>query len=106
MTANEALTEFVLARVAEDESIAQGVIDAAARLYSGAELDKYLWDADVESDAGFVAIGAGRILRECAAKRVAVDYYLNDDDTIMAATVTAMAAIYADHPDYRSEWAA
>lgn len=46
-----------------------------------------------------------RVLREVEAKRVALDWYLNDDDTVMSATVHAIAAIYADHPDYDAAWA-
>lgn len=45
-----------------------------------------------------------RVLREVEAKRVALNWYENDDHVVMAATIYAMAAIYSDHPDYCDEW--
>ena len=80
------ITEFLLARIAEDEE--------AARQFPGA--------ADL------------RVLRECAAKRAIIEHcrtleakVFNDDlwnvdehDDILQ----SLAAVYSDHPDYRSEW--
>lgn len=45
-----------------------------------------------------------RVLRQCAAMRVALDWYINDDEMVMAATINAIAAIWSDHPDYREDW--
>lgn len=46
-----------------------------------------------------------RVLRQCAAFRVALHWYVNDDEMVMGGTIQAIAAIWSDHPDYRKEWA-
>lgn len=46
-----------------------------------------------------------RTFREIAAKRRALHSYVIGDDTAMWPTVTAIASIWSDHPDYRQEWA-
>lgn len=112
------LTEFLLARIAEDEAVARAATPVG------------------ESRTFYATFGAGsddwgcyyfnvlptRILAECAAKRAVVDACrqpascLLDDDPddpgewngevhLAAATLRALAAVYADHPDYRAEWA-
>lgn len=47
-----------------------------------------------------------RTLKEVAAKRKALDWYLNDDEMVMWPIIEAIAAIYSDHPDYQQEWSA
>ncbi|OXR46656.1 hypothetical protein B7C42_01630 [Nocardia cerradoensis] len=69
------IDEFITARLAEDEQAVAGSSDPV------------------------------RATREIAAKRVAVDWYLNDDEMVMGATIAAIAAIWSDHPDYQQEWA-
>lgn len=46
-----------------------------------------------------------RVLRQCAAFRVALEWYRDDDYVVMAPTIKAIAAIWSDHPDYQQEWA-
>lgn len=85
------ITEFLLARIAEDQE--------AARPFPGA--------ADL------------RVLRECAAKRAIIglaDEALEAEvkrrdasalgaDLMHQDTLRALAAVYSDHPDYQPEWA-
>jgi hypothetical protein len=59
-----------------------------------------------------------RLLAECAAKRAIIaarkriDRSANDDEWSMGYSdanyqaITALAAVYADHPDYQREWEA
>lgn len=89
------LTEFLIARIAEDEAF---------------------WTPEVND----LEIGniAERILTECEAKRRIVedfetlhgDYQVTHDPGTEARRLQAMvalahlAAVYAEHPDYREEW--
>ena len=66
------ITEFLEARIAEDE--------LRANYY------------------GPLAMGTARVLAECAAKRAIIIYS-------PPKTIQYLAAVYADHPDYRQEWA-
>ncbi|MCW2785228.1 MAG: hypothetical protein JWP74_1745 [Marmoricola sp.] len=100
------LTEFLLARVAEDEAVAERVY-----LWSGAGLD----DFDELGD---------RVLAECEAKRriveehapaehnpalcgtcvVWADQYEASGIYLPCLTLQLLALPYADHPDYDKEW--
>jgi hypothetical protein len=96
------LTEFLLARIAEDE--------VAAREPQWLALE---YGVDSAGRAAF----SSRVLAECEAKRriveelsPAVDY--DRDRFIVQSTLEAAATAslrflalpYADHPDYREEW--
>lgn len=87
------LSEFLLARIAEDEERATRFLPAA---------------------------GPARVLAECAAKRRIVEMHSQDTDRDWCLqgcgmrsgwtgypcdTLKALAAVYDDHPDYRAEWA-
>jgi hypothetical protein len=91
------ITEFLLARIAEDEAEAQV---AKAEFAHG----------------GYGCYGPSRVLAECAAKRAIIAMYEQGDEAkgwdpeaYIASTVfdamRALAAAYADHPDYQQEWA-
>lgn len=74
------LTEFLLARIAEDED-----------------------------GPFFNAWHVGRVLAECEAKRRIVDRTQGPvahagQDIERRAVLSLLAAPYADHPDYRREW--
>ena len=79
------ITEFLLARIAEDEALAS---------YYG------------------MALGTKRVLAECSAKRAIVEWC---DKGIVAMgahhakdemhLAKCIAAAYADHPDYQEAWA-
>ena len=108
------LPDFVLARIAEDEAVAQHV---AA-----------IWAQLPHQPRGITVVGREvyyleRVLAECEAKRRIVDIHYDspvDDDEYgrihlcgacspeawPCATLRALASVYADHEDYREEWRA
>lgn len=102
------LTDFLLARIAEDEAVAQEI-----------RPDEHLRTRDASSlevaRAGEYATGAitsGRVLAECAAKRAVIRVtrglggYYNPDAARQAPDILrALASVYADHLDFRPEWA-
>lgn len=111
-----ALTDFLLARIAEDEALAHGVV-----LDTGDGL--LLVDEPVTIGGHQIVASASRVLAECEAKRrivdlhqaADVDYGLEScfscgardgwhDLPFPCPTLKALAAVYADHPDYRDEW--
>lgn len=91
------ITEFLLARIAEREAVAR---DLQHQARQGRQIVAFNGGGTGVREL----VDPARVLAECEAKRVAVDWYLNDDATVMEATIRALAAVYADHPDYREEW--
>lgn len=110
------LTEFLLARIAEDESAAMYALsrdDGGALDYGGQ------WFGAVKHAERWEPT---RALAECKAKQEVVDAAWSDhlriegewgmcygQDALEAANdypdaIVALAAVYADHPDYREEW--
>ena len=111
------LTEFLLARIAEDEAVAK-----AAHPSSGDDT-WILWVCD---EFMHVATGEDRVLAECEAKRRIVaehsegvsgecgtcvgewgNYHVGEPATGKAwpcPTLRILAQPHADHPDYREEW--
>ena len=119
------LTDFLLARIAEDEGVARE-IDAAA------------WDYDIAAnretwaDGDRVSVGVGRVLAECEAKRRIVEWHsamendLHDGSldrrhallcsectdvdpysnqvAYPCRTLLTIASVYADHPDFNPAW--
>jgi hypothetical protein len=103
------ITEFLEARIAEDEQVAgpeYGWESADARIRE--------WESDHRSG---LEISAPRLRAECAAKRKIVQYAegLRLDLSRDAETDAQYRAVwwilwqlatpYSDHPDYRQEWA-
>ncbi len=83
------ITEFLEARVSEDE------FDASRELLWGTTPTLSRMNA--------------RVLAECAAKRALVAMHEGCDDVSYGDASTCpeirtLAAVYADHPDYRQEW--
>lgn len=83
MEARPTITEFLLARIAEDEAAAQPFPGAADQ----------------------------RALRECAAKRAIVESCTAVDDWqdeyavgLRDDTLQSLAAAYSDHSDHQQEW--
>jgi hypothetical protein len=106
-TSTLTVTEFVLARIAEDEANIEGD-----------------WSA---GDGGLHIISTTmhrRVLAQCAAMRKIVEEYAGEiargpagkrDDFVARhggildayrVAVEALASIWSDHPDYRQEWRA
>jgi len=112
------LTDFLLARIAEDEADARQL---------AVDLDR--WDREraangADGTQGSIVVSTlhggafdpARVLAECEAKRRIVTTYLEmttDEETaefmvgessIFRTALLDLAAIYAGHADYREEW--
>ena len=104
------LTDFLLARIAEDEEAAEGV-------------NRGRWNSRVARlDGDLYALVSRqhpeRVLAECEAKRRIVEQHsewahvcpsgLNlwsdSEEWIGCRTLAALALPFADHPDYDEEW--
>lgn len=118
------LAEFLLARIAEDEAaVNERTRYGAPR---GSELLEQFGDFG-DDERWMIEMPAGRLLAECEAKRQIVRLHEPYGTpqrmvygTIIACstcgsvddaphewpceTLKALAAVYADHPDYREEW--
>ena len=107
------ITDFILARVAEDEAVAEQVSNWDSHLAH--ELDGF--SANAQRFARHVT--PARILAQCKATRAVVEshdggYIKNvgplthecdgSYDSIVCETLTALAAVYVGHEDYRAEW--
>ena len=93
------VTEFLLARIADDEAYARDWIEH---------------DADHDG----TRFGSGRILVDCEARRRIVDLAAKAHEwgkgtagatagyakVIADDTIKLLALPYADHPDYQQEW--
>ena len=77
------LTEFLLARIAEDED--------------EAEDNEPYW-------GGWSSAHEARVLAECEAKRRIVEELSHDGLGPREWMLRVLAAVYSDHPDYRQEW--
>jgi hypothetical protein len=99
------LTEFILARLDEDEAAVKAlrvVVDPGTYLSSGIERPTEL---DAATAAHCDRYYPRRVLAEVAAKRALVE--MDEDDRYSDAYVVAiraLAAVYADHPDYDEAW--
>lgn len=115
------LTDFLLARIAEDEAafeIAVATEVASARRdgipdMTAQEVRDY-WLRPAGDTGDRVADSRTewpRLLAECEAKRRIIGLKAQPSDIYTAGGFTtdeilrALAAVYADHPDYQAEWA-
>lgn len=111
------IEEFIGQRLAEDEDIAAGArrgprSDSWAEDYGReflvvSRVEAGIPECDVRSTAESQHIARhdpARVLRQCAMMRVALGWYINDDEMVMGATIQAIAAIWSDHPDYQQDW--
>ena len=87
------LTEFLLARIAEDERDA----DNAYQWGTTRKVDGYL--------SGGYESRAARVLAECYAKRRIVTEARASDTALGDEVLRLLAFTYAEHPDYRAEFA-
>ena len=87
------ITEFLLARIAEDELRARSLL---ANTQEGYDINEY----------------AERMIAECAAKRAIIagiiperDPQTGNPDYDPLWVIRELAAVYASHPDYQEAWA-
>ncbi|MDQ0241191.1 DUF6221 family protein [Arthrobacter bambusae] len=114
------ITEFLLARIEEDEWTARLVAEGPGEAHG-----EGYWPVRIGvngEDATFAHVGANpaRVLSECAAKRAIVEaHHINiyvgpkgevpecnlDCRGNPCDTLQALAAVYASHEDYEQGWA-
>ena len=79
------IDKFIQARIAEDEAVAEF------------QSQLQMWDA------GWSDEHTQRVKAECAAKRATMERYGGEPGGM--SVLKRLASAYADHPDYRQEWA-
>jgi hypothetical protein len=132
-TTTTTISDFLLARIAEDEATAKAAAAGEALLTSLRSIKASAWVPDGEI-THIVRWDPARVLAECEAKRRlvelhaiqverdrqspfdpatgaersewAVDLYCDVCGWVSVAcdTLHALASVYADHPDYQQEW--
>jgi hypothetical protein len=127
------ITEFLLARIAEDEAAAH----RCAAVFPGSwDVEDRGWHAHVVCDGpifhyvselnqqntsaewlggvlGMIAdFQPSRVLSECAAKRALLDQHeeagpvcITCERAFPCPTLSILASVYKDHPDYDESWA-
>lgn len=99
------LVEFLLARITDDETFAEMVSNV--RPMSAGESRRVDEGNSVVLPLN-LALSPARVLAECEAKRLIVadcaEYEGPETDGLSVRTLLALAAVYAEHPDYRQEW--
>ena len=128
------IAEFLLARIAEDDELARKATRAKPRDYDskapGAAWEatdngmvsgnkEALWDCEGSTSLCMNPVHAqhvaawdpARVLAECAAKRAIIecgqevkDYHDEYAVELRDVSLMALAAVYADHPDYGKGW--
>lgn len=105
------LTDFLLARIAERESVARDMQDQARRGRPFFDTDSLAGGTGIRE-----LINPDRVLAECRAKRrivadlsqVPVEDFTDgvhpQAQWAAARTLLNLAAVDADHPDFKAEW--
>ncbi len=105
------ITDFLLARIAEDEETARLEDDPRQMNSPECGIDWYEFERGMGE---VIRVSPARILAECEAKRRIVEaareyspelQYGDNGEWAFDLTLRALAAVYADHPDYDPEWA-
>ena len=101
-TVDLTITDFLLARLAEDEAL---LATPTARRMVG----RRMVEEPIERLPEYLVRDRERWAAECRAKRAIVDEcersMLNDWDSSTAEWIAAqLAAVYASHPDYDPAW--
>lgn len=118
-TSTLTLTDFLLARIAEDEAAAQKAVDWPYQIIGTPWGATYELVADAEHSRAdhWLCVAPTHVLAECEAKRRIVEMYVGpteDDEGNLYAiggygeawvdAIKFLALPYADHSDYRDEW--
>ncbi|MET4059966.1 hypothetical protein ABIB35_001511 [Arthrobacter sp. UYP6] len=119
------ITEFLLARIAEDEAVAMhaGKPGRSWRAATREAGDSYMpgvevvgrdypmidvWDDDqgasVYQTSHIARHDPARVQAECTFKRWLIGTYSGTREAYVM--FRAIASVYSEHPDYREEWAA
>jgi hypothetical protein len=120
------LPEFLLARIAEDEHIAEHTGGSKKRWTKEPYPDRDAigfrmrfpgpshirdWSHTPGPGSGYFAVtehcenfDPARVLAECEAKRRVVEFARFLPSLYCRGVLEPMAAVYADHPDYQEEW--
>ena len=104
------LSEFLLARINDDEAEARRAADGPFSITSTPYGETFgivtAGGGDYLEEQWF-AVDPARVLAECKAKRAIVEYATghNTGDVEMVPILEVMASVYAGHPDYRGHWA-
>jgi len=105
------LTEFLMARIAEDEAVARGAADNERYTTDGAE-DWAAWAIKgmmrvgmaLDSFAHVERWTPARVLAECEARRRIVEDCQRSQALAQHRVIRWLALPYADHSDYQDEW--
>lgn len=103
------LTDFLLARIAEDEAVARELRAEGTSVMSGSVLREPWHEGGPYHSDRWNPV---RVLAECEAKRELITLHpeaVGDDLKAGAAwaydeMLRRLALPYVDHPDYREEW--
>jgi hypothetical protein len=87
------LTDFLLARIAEDRTWARQRRDEDFRKHRISAHRPHLAPDDAE-----------RVLAQCSAWLRIVEACSAADGALGDGVLRALASVYADHPDWREEW--
>ena len=104
------LTDFLLARIAEDEDVARSVpeVEPASWAPIWTSLRSGKTSVCDHGPRGSVEMQPARVLAECEAKRRIVESVQaalpRGTSGLGPSVLMRLAAVYADHPDYRDEW--
>ncbi len=98
------ITEFLEARISEDEAAAREAMEERSRSTpnEGADTSLVPWP---DSPVPAVLVGPERVLAECVVKRSLIEHWGQYEALNGPSLLTVMAMVYADHPDYQQEWA-
>ena len=105
MSETDALTQFLLARIAEDEMVARRAVGRSW------DLRHTEWFIGTLEAVGLDPFHVGayrpdRVLAECAAKRWIVEAKPTDSygEDVWTSHALALASVYDDHRDYQQKW--
>ncbi|MET1087655.1 MAG: DUF6221 family protein, partial [Arthrobacter sp.] len=98
------ITEFLEARISEDEAAAREAIEERSRSTPNEGVDTRLvpW---LNGPGPAVLVGPERVLAECVVKRSLIEHWGQHEALNGPSLLIVMAMVYADHPDYQQEWA-
>lgn len=101
------LTDFLLARLAEDEEVAQAAIGSDAEPASRASVWTSLRSGHPgvcdHGPRGSVEMQPARVLADVEAKRALIAW--DAEQPVDRGVLNILAKPYANHPDWREEWA-